>query len=275
MSNSEALHALFRYEVDTAAAIGSGGCGQLWKAHDRLYDETVAIKTIRDELGSERAIRSFELEAVAAARLSKLNKSILGVRDLGRIEDSYYLVMEWVEPGPSGRADIAGLAGACSLGRARQILMQICDAVAYAHRRGIVHSDIAPWNILYESKRDTYLLADFGLLKIIERDLLSVPSRSLLIGGRVPFLPPYAHRDLGKVSPATDTYALAVTFWHLLAGDEALRHNDVVPEVIPVAFEQRDAPYQARRLLKRFIEDHTATDTVGEFVAELQSIPVR
>lgn len=269
------LSSLFRYDVDQSI-IGAGGCGELRPARDRLLDRPVAIKTIRDELaGDRRAVRSFEQEAVASARLARGNKHIVDVTDLGRVDDYYYLVMEWIPPGETGRPDVSALTGACSVMRARQILLHACDATSYAHRRGIVHSDIAPWNILYRASTDSYLLADFGLAKVVQRDLLSVPSRTLLSGGRSAFVPAYVRNDFNLVSRATDTFALAVTFWQLLSGDSVLRHSDSIPPVVTVALEQRDAPPQVRQLLTRFIEGHTRTDSVAELVEMLDRVPAR
>ena len=265
---------LFRYDIQTEKRIGAGGCGELWAGHDRLLDEPIALKTIRDELAaSSRAVRSFELEAIASARLARENVYTVAVRDFGRVDEWYYLVMDWIPPAVDGRPDISGLAGRCSLARARQILFHVCNAVGYAHKRGIVHSDIAPWNILYRASDDRYLLSDFGLLRVVYRDLLSVPSQTGLAGGRSAFLPAYARGDLSRVSQATDTYALAVTFWHLLSGDVVLRHGDTVPGVVWIDTAQRDAPSQVRQLLVRFVEDHEETDSVDEFVEMLQRIP--
>lgn len=265
---------LFRYDVESDQRIGAGGCGELWKGHDRLLDESIALKTIRDELATNpRAVRSFELEAIASARLSRENAYVVPVRDFGRIEDWYYLVMDWIPPSIDGRPDISKLAGRCSLARARQILLHVSKAADHAHRRGIVHSDIAPWNIMYREKDDRYLLADFGLLKVAYGDLLSVPSRSVLAGGRRAFLPPYAREDFSEVSAATDTYALAVTFWQLLSGDEVLKHGDEIPGVIRVNSMQRDAPSQVRQLLVRFVESHDPGDSVPDFLEMLQRVP--
>jgi len=235
----------------------------------------VAIKTIRDELATDRrAIRSFEQEAIAAARLSTQNPHVLSVLDLGRLEDWYYQVLEWIPPAIGGRPDISSLTGACTVVRARQIMMHISDAVSTAHARGIVHSDIAPWNVLYRADIDRYLLTDFGLARVVEKDLLSIPSRSLLVGGRRPFLPAYA-RDSFDVSKATDVYALAITFWTLLSGERNMALGEEIPGVIPVVAEQRDAPIQARQLLTRFVECHDPTDTVADFKARVEEIPVR
>jgi hypothetical protein len=100
-----------------------------------------------------------------------------------------------------------------------------------------------------------------------------VPSRTILTGGRTPFLPDYAKADFDRISAATDVYALAVTFWHLLAGEEVLKHDGTLPGAIWVRSEQRDAPPQARRLLSRFIEGHEESDVVPEFKELLMRIP--
>jgi len=266
--------ALFRYEINSAERIGAGGCGELWSGKDRLLDEQIALKTIRDELAtSPRAVRSFEMEAIAAARLARESPYIVPVRDFGRVGDWYYLVMEWVPPDVDGRPDISSLAGRCSLGRARQILLQVANAVDKAHKRGIVHSDISPWNIMYKPSSDRYMLSDFGLLRVVYKDLLSVPSRTVLSGGRTAFLPPYARNDFEQISPASDVYALAITFWYLLSGEQVLRHKEAVPGAVRIDVAQRDAPSQVRQLLVRFVEEHGRDDSVEEFVEMLQRVP--
>jgi serine/threonine protein kinase len=269
---------IFRYERKGDSPVATGGCGQLWLAHDRLLDEPVVIKTFRDEVaakGAPRAFRSFELEAIAGARLGRECKHVVTVRDLGRTDSHVYLVMDHIPARCHGRADVSLLAGACSLARARRILLHAASAVEVAHRRGVVHSDIAPWNILFREADNTYLLADFGLLKIVERDLVSIPSQSLMSGGRTAFLPPALRNDFGAVSRSSDVYALAVTLWHLLEGPSVLRHTESIPGTILVRSEQRDAPYEVRALLSRFIENHATADDIGEFVRMLERIPTR
>jgi serine/threonine protein kinase len=154
-------------------------------------------------------------------------------------------------------------------------MTQCASAVALSHVHGIVHSDIAVWNVLHEPNDDIYKVGDFGLLKIVSSDLISAPSRSLLIGGRAAFLPPYARSDPSKIGRGSDVYAMAVMYWHLLEGERVLGHGDVVPGVVRVTAESRDAPAQVRQLLSRFIERHEEEDSVSDFLEFLGRVPTR
>ncbi|MFC0847583.1 protein kinase [Streptomyces noboritoensis] len=277
MTFDHLLSELFRYTIQSRRPLHSGGCGDLWRAHDRLFGEDVAIKTIRSDLTTQalaKAQASFAAEAIVAARLSRKCLNIVPVRDLGRIDSTLYFVMDWIDAGEAKSADISHLIGHSSMATAKQILLHACEAVGLAHSEGIVHSDIAPWNIMHDKSSDIYLLADFGLLKVAESNLISIPSKSLLQGGRLAFLPHYARRDIGRVSYATDVFALAVTFWSLL-DPQALRHEDRTPPVVRVVRDQIDAPPEARSLIARFIEGHTETDSVSQFLSYLHRVPVR
>lgn len=272
----EDLAHLVRYELLEDAPLGGGGCGEVWKAKDCLTNDIVAIKTLRVFTGAdrERARRSFTLEAVAAARLARMCKHVLPVVDFGETNETLYLVAPWIDGNVNG-PDISGLIGRCTMGTARRIVLQAGAALAAAHQHGVVHSDVAPWNILYDGAADRYLLADFGLLKLHESSLITEASGSLLSGGRLAFLPRYVHRDLGSVSGATDVFALAVTFWVLVSGNKALSHDEKVPGVVEVQHSGKDAPDGLRQLLVRFVEEHSAQDDIDSFLENVRNLPTR
>lgn len=281
MDTLQALRNLVRYELVGDKPIGGGGCGVVWQARDVLFDQDVAIKTIGERLlagDREVAERTLRKEAIAAARLSQRCRYIVRVLDLGRINDTFYLVMEWIgreldQPG----IDITHRLGAMSLGDAKAILFDVCEAVRHAHTNGIVHSDIAPGNIVRDPVAGVWKLADFGLLRIIESWLLSQGSGSLLTGGRAAFFPPRVRRDFTQIDYASDVYALAVTFRLMLEGPAYLRTpanwEQPIPGVVRITRDQRDAPDQVRQLLSRFIDGHAPNDTVKDFVAALQRVP--
>jgi serine/threonine protein kinase len=147
MSTREALQKLFRYD-DLSARPIRGGCGQVWRAHDQLFNRAVAIKTIDENLirdSSVKARRSFIKEAQAGARLGQFSRNIVQVLDLGFAIATPYFTMEWIDP-REGRSeiDISGDLGTVSLAEAKAIMFDVCQAVRVAHRNHIVHSDIAP-----------------------------------------------------------------------------------------------------------------------------------
>ena len=280
MGTAEALKKLFRYELLRDKPIGKGGCGHVWECHDLLFDRKVALKTIDENLFWDRpdeSARTFRKEAAAGARLGERSRHIVKVNDFGLVEGVLYFSMEWIQPeSEKAGIDISSLMGDVSLVRAKSILFQICEAVELAHREGIVHCDIAPWNIVYDATNNVYKLADFGLLKIIESRLLSHGSGSLLRGGRLAFQPPTVRQDMRRISYSTDVYALAVSLRALLEGGDFLSHGASVqptPPVIRMRREQRDAPPQLRHLLLRFIDGHTEQDRITDFVEMLHRIP--
>jgi serine/threonine protein kinase len=281
MSVSKSIGNLFRYELLAEKPVHRGGCGHIWKARDLLYDRVVALKTIDEPLiwkSRETAQRAFRKEAMACARLSELTPYVVRVFDIGMADATLFYAMDWIEPEPGFHSiDLTERTGRLSLAAAKGVMLQTCEAVGVAHAKGIVHSDIAPSNILYDHSNRIYKLADFGLLKIVEETLISAQSGSLLVGGRRDFFPSEVLSDVSKISYASDVYALAVTFRVLVEGLACLPANGgtliPTPGVLRVLYEQRDAPDQFRQLLARFIDGHRQDDTVNEFLAYLHRIP--
>jgi serine/threonine protein kinase len=274
----DSLQKLLRYELIGTEPVTGGGCGHVWHATDILYGRDVAIKTITPELAwdlPEKASRTFQKEAVAAARLGELSHNIVKVVDLGIVDSVLYYVMDWLNPAKGyKRIDMGERTGRMTFAVSKSVIMQAADAIAIAHENGIVHSDIAPQNIVYDVKNHRYMVSDFGLLKIVEEKLVSQGSGSLLQGGRSKFFPPEVLSDIRNVSMASDVFALAVTLRVLVEGDSCLSSSLVpTPQVVRIKHESRDAPDQVRQLLTRFIDQHSPDDTVAEFITFLQKIP--
>jgi serine/threonine protein kinase len=145
------------YEI--LSALGAGGMGEVYKARDTRLDRTVAIKVLPAQFAADPEFRErFEREAKAISQLT--HPHICTLYDVGSQDGTDFLVMEYLE----GETLADRLAkGALSLEQALQVGIQIADALAKAHRAGVVHRDLKPGNIMV-TKTGGKLL-DFGLAK--------------------------------------------------------------------------------------------------------------
>ena len=154
------------YVVDTL--IGTGGMGAVYRAHDRARQRDVALKIIHPNLATDAEIRRrFAREAKLMRSL--VHPNVVSVYDF--IQDDRFLaiVMENVE-GPTLAQEIRRWNGQMPLAQIRSIMSNILDAIAEAHRHGIVHRDIKPDNVLLrvDRKEPQPKVVDFGVAKILE-----------------------------------------------------------------------------------------------------------
>ena len=195
--------------------LGEGGMGEVWRAEraDGTYRREVAIKLLKRGLDTQGILRRFVQERAILARLD--HPGIVRLIDGGMSESGQpWYAMEAVE-GQSITlwADQRQLA----LRDRVELLIQVCDAVAYAHGRLVIHRDLKPANILVDAAGRPRLL-DFGIAKLLEQSQDDELTRT---GVRV-LSPAYAAPEqlLGQpVSAATDIYALAVVLFQLITGE--------------------------------------------------------
>src|SRR5262245_59154935 len=145
------------YEV--VEQIGAGGMGEVYRAHDARLDRSVAIKVLAQQISSHPdAIQRFEREAKTVASLNHPN--ICSLYDTGDHAGSRYLVMEYLE----GETLAQRLEkGPLPLDLALRLAIEIADALDKAHRKGVMHRDLKPGNIMMT--RQGAKLLDFGLAK--------------------------------------------------------------------------------------------------------------
>jgi serine/threonine-protein kinase len=246
------------------------GQGQIWRAQDLLFDTVVALKLIRAELAYDDASRlRLQDEATAGARLGRQHPNIVRVFDLNAVKDQLYFAMEWLAGGT-----LQPFCGRVTLRRAITIMSQLASALAAAHAQGIVHSDVAPANVLFDGI-STFKLADFGYLHVVDSVLMSRGSHPMQIGGRPQFMPPAFRLNPQVVDRSMDTYALAVTLFVLLTGTMPVLGADGFPEVtdeILVRHEQRLAPESVRRLFNRFTRGRLSSDQGAYFLHSLREL---
>ena len=203
-----------RYE--TTAKLGTGGMSNVYKATDRILERTVAVKILAEHLSDdERFVARFRREALAVAKL--IHPNIVQVYDTGIDEGRHYIVMEYVE-GRSG-AQILQRHGPVEPETAAEIGIQACAGLDYAHRRGIIHRDVKPGNLMIVGGpvgggEMVVKLTDFGIARAIEQTRITQVGS---VVGTAAYLAPEQVRG-EEATPATDVYALGVVLYQFLTG---------------------------------------------------------
>ena len=187
--------------------LGSGGSGSVWLAQDERNGLDVALKIIPRE---GKAAARAEREAHAARRLR--HQRCVRAYDVGHDASHVYIAYEYV-PGRTVREALR--AGSLSDADAVEIAAQVLDALAHAHRMGIVHRDVKPSNVLLEDANGLSVrLLDFGLAQFDGADSLTATGD---VPGTLAYIAPerLAGADAG---PESDVWAVGVMLWEALAG---------------------------------------------------------
>jgi serine/threonine protein kinase len=210
-------------QLDILGLIGTGGMGAVYKARQRELDRMVALKILPPGIGDRPGFAGrFTREAKALAKLS--HPGIVTIHDTGRVDGLYYLLMEFVD-GLNLRQLID--RGRVSPREALAIVPMICDALQYAHDKGIVHRDIKPENILLD-RQGRVKVADFGLAKLVGADELDLSPTSTTapfvtqagqLMGTLQYMAPEQIERPGEVDHRADIYSLGVVLYQMLTGE--------------------------------------------------------
>src|ERR1039457_576613 len=196
-----------RYRV--AARLGSGGMADVYLAHDTLLGRQVALKLLHHRFAEDQEfVERFRREASSAAGLSHPN--VVAVFDRGEWNGTYYIAMEYL-PGRSLKA-VVREHGPLSPPDAIDIVVQILLAVRFAHRRGIIHRDIKPHNVILDEEGRAKV-TDFGIARAGASDMTLTGS----IMGTAQYLSP-EQAPGHTVSGRSDLYAVGIILYELLTG---------------------------------------------------------
>jgi serine/threonine-protein kinase len=203
---------LGKYEI--VGTLGKGGMGTVYRAFDPVIQRTVALKTIRSDLHdaelSPDFIARFKNEARAAGRLN--HPGIVAVYDYGEDAGSAYIAMEYVEG--SGLREYFHQCIKVPLADAVSIMVQLLDALDYAHNQGVVHRDIKPANIMLTTI-GKLKIADFGIARIDTSNLTQQGS----VLGTPNYMSPEQFKGLGA-DCRSDIFSAGVIFYELLTGEK-------------------------------------------------------
>lgn len=242
-----------RYEI--IRKIGDGGMAFVYEAKDRLLNRIVAVKVLRPEfVDDEEFLVKFKREAEAVANISHPN--IVNVYDVGCDGKVNYIVMEYVDG--QNLKEIIKNEGTLDEYTALDITKQIAKALSAAHKKGVIHRDIKPHNILISSEGRNVKVADFGIAKAATNSTMT--NIGSIIGSVHYFSPEQAK---GKpVKNNADLYSLGIVLYEMLLGKVPFKGDSPISialqhinEDIEFSSEEKtQIPQSIRTLIKKLTE---------------------
>ncbi len=256
-------------------AIGQGGFAAVYLVRDLTLKRPLAVKVLSpDLLLSATAQERFRREAETVAQLS--HPHIVPLHFIGNAGDIFYLAMEYVDG--ESLADRLEREGRIGVEDATRILREVASALDLAHRRGVVHRDIKPHNVLLERDSGRALVTDFGIARTAENS--SLTASGMVVGTPTYMSPEQVVGD--KVDHRADLYALGIVGYEMLAGrapfsgstpTEVLMKRVATPAE-PVERERPEAPPALAQVINRCLQQNPDQRfaTAGEIVRALGGI---
>jgi serine/threonine-protein kinase len=192
--------------------IGQGGIAEIYKARQASLNRDVAIKILFPRFCDDPEIlRRFERESVVIAGLNHPN--IVHVIDKGKAGNRYYFVMEFID-GASLREVID--SDRIPLKTKLEMIAQVCKALDYAHKNGVIHRDIKPANILVD-RQGNPRVADFGIAQIVGTPDSEITASDMVMG-TLAYMSPEQKISSTNVDQTTDVYATGIIIYEILTG---------------------------------------------------------
>jgi serine/threonine protein kinase len=265
--------------------LGIGGMGYVYKVRHLILEKIYAMKTISGEQISEIAWRRLQVEAQAIARINHPN--IVGIHNLGIHQGKIpYYVMDYLKG--NNLAQILKKKRHLSLEQSLPLFIEICKGLGFAHKKGIVHRDIKPGNIVILDEPDfngaRVKIVDFGIAKLagtIDPDNQKLTTIGEVFGSPLYMSPEQC--DGKRIDARSDIYSLGCTFFEVLSGDvpfhgenpvaTMLMHNQAEPPTLYEAsgldFPESMEVLVANMLAKAPMDRYPNLESVAE---DLQNI---
>ncbi|MCX8038687.1 MAG: serine/threonine protein kinase, partial [Candidatus Sumerlaeia bacterium] len=251
--------------------INRGSMGVVYRAHDKVLDEIVAIKVLNDYLCADpQAVQRFKREARAAKRLSHPN--IVRIHEFYESSEKKFISMEYIE----GR-DLKKILlekSRLSLAEIKKYFMAMCSALQYAHELDVVHRDIKPANVMITSQ-DTVKVTDFGIAKILRSEDVT-RSSSMIMGTPLYMAPEQIEGQ--PVDGRCDIYSLGIMLYEAIAGRPPFTEGNIeyhhvytTPPPLP-----DDVPDALKAIVLKCVEKKPEArfQNPGEVLAALEALQV-
>jgi serine/threonine protein kinase len=203
------------------AVVGTGAMGVVYRGTFEKTGETVAVKVIGSEIANQgKAYERFKREAEILQQSRHPN--IVRFIGLGRSQGTSYLAMEYI----AGETleQILEKRGRLPWREVVELGIQICEALHYAHERGVVHRDLKPSNLMV-NEQGQIKLTDFGIAKDLNAAALTAQGRTV---GTPAYMAPEQIRGTPEVSHKTDLYSLGLVLYQMLTGQPAFSESSAV-----------------------------------------------
>jgi predicted Ser/Thr protein kinase len=246
---------LGRYKIEKE--LGRGAMGVVYLGKDPKINRQVAIKTLDYSQFSSRELNTlktrFFREAEAAGRLSHSN--IVTVYDMGEEEDFAFIAMDYVTGVPL--SDYVTADNLLAVAEVYRIIQIVAEALDYAHNQKIVHRDIKPGNVMYNSSDRQVKITDFGIARITD----SVKTRTGSFMGSPSYMAP-EQMSGAPVDGRTDIYSLGVSFYQLLTGKLPFEADNLAnlaykitnEHFVPIREVRPDLPASATRIINKAMQ---------------------
>ncbi len=264
--------------------LGQGGMASVYLAREVALNRLIAIKVLDPELGASPMFRSrFQREAETAAAIQHPN--IVSILRVGSSGDLAYFVMAYVDGG--SLADRMARQGQLPFAEAVRVAREVASALAAAHRRGILHRDVKPQNILMDPETGRSLVVDFGIAGAVAGNATTGADADRLTGfGMVVGTPRYMSPEQASGSrtlgPPSDLYALGIVFYEMLAGAYPYQLSSpsgaaaahLVQAPLSLRAKRPDLPLAAELIIDRLLAKDPAKrfQTGDEVVAALDGL---
>lgn len=211
MGNNEYLPRIPGYRIEKK--LGSGGMADVYLGVQEVLGRKVAIKVLAAEMiQNQQVVERFLNEARTASRLEHPN--IVTIHDVGQVEDTCYIVMEYLPESMISRIKRSP-DNKIEPREVFRILKRMAMALDYAHSEGFIHRDIKPDNILFR-KDNTPVLVDFGIARAVDSSA-QLTTTGMIIGTPHYMSPEQCQGE--KIDGQSDLYSLGIVFYEMLTGD--------------------------------------------------------